>query len=476
MTGITTGIAKGHLMRLAIIGAGYVGLTTGTCLAELGHHVTCVDMNEERVARLRAGDVPIYEPDLQAMMAANSQAGRLHFSTDTQARVALADAVFIAVGTPSLPDGDIDLSFVEEAARGIAKAIKPNCVIVVKSTVVVGTCRALREIIAEERGALDFSIASNPEFLREGTAVRDFLVPERVVFGSDDPRACAVLEQIYKPLADRGVAVMHTSNANAELIKYSANAFLALKIGFINDVANLCERVGGDVSAVAAGIGLDSRIGSAFLSAGPGFGGSCFPKDTRAFAATGRKHDAPQMLIETLIAGNEARSLMLAERVLVELGAKASDATIAVLGLAFKANTDDVRNSPSLALIPWLQKAGCRIKAHDPKAMEEAARHLDGVAFCADAIEAASDADAVIVLTEWDEYRQLDLVKLAAAMRGSLLADYRNLWLPSDMSDLALTYLSIGRPTLPHAAAASKVATPASRLVDRAAAVGNAAG
>ncbi|GHD16464.1 UDP-glucose dehydrogenase family protein [Tianweitania populi] len=463
-------------MRLSIIGAGYVGLTTGACLAELGHHVICIDMNEERVARLRDGEVPIYEPDLHDLMTSNIGAGRLFFSADTATSVADADAVFIAVGTPSLVDGDIDLSFVQEAARGIAKVIKPNCVVVVKSTVVVGTCKALREIIAEERGALDFSIASNPEFLREGTAVSDFLEPERVVFGSDDPRACAVLEQIYKPLADRGVTVMRTSNANAELIKYSANAFLALKIGFINDVANLCEQVGGDVSAVAAGIGLDSRIGSAFLSAGPGFGGSCFPKDTRAFAATGRKHDAPQGLIETLIEGNEARSQMLAERVLAELGSDADGATIAVLGLAFKANTDDTRESPSLALIPWLQKAGCRIKAHDPKAMMEAAKQLDDISFCEDAYDAAKDSDGVIVLTEWDEYRRLDLARLAGTMRGSLLADYRNLWLPSDMTDLDLTYLSIGRPTIHHASGTAMVAKPAARKVERSIAAGSSAG
>jgi UDPglucose 6-dehydrogenase len=463
-------------MRLSIIGAGYVGLTTGTCLAELGHDVTCVDMNEERVARLRAGEVPIYEPGLQELIIANREAGRLHFSADTQDSVAQADAVFLAVGTPSLDDGDIDLSFVQDAARDIAKRIKPNCVVVVKSTVVVGTCKVLREIIAEERGALDFSIASNPEFLREGSAVGDFLQPERVVFGSDDPRACVVLEQIYKPLSDRGVTVMRTTNANAELIKYSANAFLALKIGFINDVANLCEQVGGDVSAVAAGIGLDSRIGSAFLSAGPGFGGSCFPKDTRAFAATGRKHDAPQALIETLIASNEARSRMLADRVLAELGPKADGATIAVLGLAFKANTDDVRDSPSLAIIPWLQKAGCRIKAHDPKAMHEAAKLLDEVEFCDDAYDAVRDADGVLIMTEWDEYRQLDLSRLAGAMRGSLLADYRNLWLPADMTELDLTYLSIGRPASPRASLALKVATPKARKSERPVAAGSSAG
>jgi UDPglucose 6-dehydrogenase len=463
-------------MKLTIIGAGYVGLTSGTCLAELGHDVTCVDMDEARVERLRAGEVPIYEPGLGELMAGNSAAGRLLFSAETAEAVAQADAVFIAVGTPSLADGDIDLSFVQEAARSIARQIKPNCVVVVKSTVVVGTCRALREIIAEERGALDFSIASNPEFLREGSAVRDFLEPERVVFGADDPRACAVLEQIYQPLADKGVPMVRTTNANAELIKYSANAFLALKIGFINDVANLCEQVGGDVAAVAGGIGLDSRIGAAFLSAGPGFGGSCFPKDTKAFAATGRKHGAPQALIETLIAANEARSQMLAERVVAELGVKANGASVAVLGLAFKANTDDVRESPSLAIIPWLQRAGCRIRAHDPKAMNEAAKHLSGVSFCDDAYEAAAGADAVVVLTEWDEYRKLDLPKLVGAMRGSLLVDYRNLWLPSDMADLDVSYLSVGRPSASRAAPAAKVAASKPLKAERPAVAGSSAG
>ncbi|MBP0440850.1 UDP-glucose dehydrogenase family protein [Tianweitania sediminis] len=445
-------------MKIAILGAGYVGLTTGTCLAELGHDVTCVDLDEARIAKLNGGEVPIFEPGLEEMLRNHVGAAHLRFTTSIASGVDGADAVFIAVGTPSLPDGDIDLSFVEEAARSIARLVKPNCVIVVKSTVVVGTCKALREIIAEERGALDFSIASNPEFLREGSAVSDFLSPDRVVFGSDDPRARALLEKIYQPLADKGTPILCTTNANAELIKYSANAFLALKIGFINDVANLCEQVGGDVNAVAAGIGLDKRIGSSFLAAGPGYGGSCFPKDTRAFAAIGRKHGTPQSLIENLIASNDARPQALADRVLRELGGDPHAVTIAVLGLAFKANTDDVRESPSLAVINRLLKAGCTVRAHDPKAMQAAAPHISGAELCDDAFAAVAGADAVIVLTEWDEYRQMNVADVVRAMRGRLLVDYRNLWNVANIADLDVHYVSIGRAPAPRSKASGKVA------------------
>jgi len=444
-------------MNITMIGAGYVGLTTGACLAELGHRVICVDQDENRVAMLRRGDIPIYEPGLEELVARHGAAGALRFSCDSSTAVKAADAVFLAVGTPSRRDGDVDLSFVEAAARQIAPALPPNCVVVVKSTVPVGTCRFLREVIAESRAALDFSVASNPEFLREGSAVSDFLNPDRVVIGSDDARARGLLEAIYAPFRARGVPVLCTTNGNAELIKYSANAFLALKIGFINDVADLCEQAGGDVGTVALGIGLDKRIGQSFLAAGPGFGGSCFPKDTRTFAATGRRFGAPQTLVETLIESNEARRQRLAERILAALGPRLRGARVAVLGLAFKADTDDVREAASLAIIPILQEAGCAVRASDPKANDAAARVLSGVQFFSDPLEAAKGADLVAVLTEWEAFRRLDLGRLAQAMRGDTLVDFRNLWQPRVVAEHGLRYVSVGRPATASAAKSRKV-------------------
>ncbi|HEV7254283.1 MAG TPA: UDP-glucose/GDP-mannose dehydrogenase family protein [Mesorhizobium sp.] len=456
-------------MNITMIGAGYVGLTTGACLAELGHRVICVDQDERRVAMLKRGEIPIYEPGLEELVAGHGASGALSFSADSEAAVRNADAVFLAVGTPSRRDGDVDLSFVEAAARQIAVALPPNCVVVVKSTVPVGTCRFLREVIAEARAALDFSVASNPEFLREGSAVGDFLKPDRVVIGSDDARARALLEKIYAPFKAREVPILCTTNSNAELIKYSANAFLALKIGFINDVANLCEQAGGDVGTVALGIGLDKRIGSSFLAAGPGFGGSCFPKDTRTFAATGRRFGTPQSLVETLIESNEARRRRLAERILAALGPRARGARVAVLGLAFKADTDDIREAASLTIIPLLQEAGCTIRASDPKANDAAAGILKDVQFFADPLEAAKGADLVVVLTEWEAFRRLDLGRLAQAMRGDTLADFRNLWRPQTVAQHGLRYLSVGRPAPADTAKSRKVGGKAA--TERAAAV-----
>jgi UDPglucose 6-dehydrogenase len=448
-------------MKVTMIGAGYVGLTTSACFAELGHDVTCIDVIPERVAALSRGEIPIYEPGLQELMTRNVGRGRLRFSGDSEA-AKHADAVFLAVGTPSGPTGDINLSHLETAGRQIAKAIRPGAVVVIKSTVVTGTCRWLREVIAEARGGLDFSVASNPEFLREGSAISDFMQPDRIVIGADDRRASRLLEELYRPLTGRGVRLLVTNTANAELIKYASNAFLAMKIGFINDIANLCEKTGGDVEKVAEGIGLDKRIGASFLAPGPGFGGSCFPKDTRAFAATGRKHGAPQPLIETLIEENEKRKAEVARRILRELPARGRKATVAVLGLAFKANTDDVREAASLTVIPLLQNAGVTIRVHDPKAMEQAALYLRNVEWCACPYQASRDADMVVILTEWSAFRMLDLSRIAAAMRGKTLLDFRNIFVPADVTRHGLRYVSVGRAALP-SAAVTKVDQPARR-------------
>jgi UDPglucose 6-dehydrogenase len=441
-------------MKVVMIGAGYVGLTTGACLAKLGHSVTCVDTDAARIKALAAGETPIYEPGLDALIRRNRDSGRLDFSADTKRPASKADAIFLAVGTPAGANGDIDLSYIEAAARQIAPIMKPNTVVVVKSTVVVGTCRRLREVIAEKRLGLDFSVASNPEFLREGSAIEDFLHPDRIVIGADDRRAAALLEELYEPLTRRQTPVVVTNTANAELIKYASNAFLALKIGFINDVADLCEQVGGEIEAVAKGMGLDRRIGTSFLSPGPGFGGSCFPKDTRAFVATGRKHRARQSLVETLVAKNETRKSSLARRVVSELGDRARGARVAVFGLAFKANTDDVRESAALTIIPLLQEAGLSVRAHDPQAEANAARHLRGVEMHDCPYAAAQGADAVLILTEWEDYRALDLKRLANAMSGSLLIDYRNLFTAQRIALHGLRYISLGKSASPKAAGA----------------------
>jgi UDPglucose 6-dehydrogenase len=432
-------------MIIAIIGAGYVGLTTAACLAELGHSLVGIDLDEHRVDALSSGVLPIYEPGLEALVRRNVGAGRLRFSTDVEGGVAMADAVFLAVGTPSTATGESDLSYIEAAARQIARAIKPNAVVVIKSTVVAGTARALRELIAEERGGLDFSVASNPEFLREGSAIDDFLHPDRIVIGSDDPRSAGLLRELYAPLVDRGASIIVTTTTNAELIKYAANSFLALKIGFINDVANLCEKVGGDVGAVSHGVGLDRRIGAAFLVPGPGFGGSCFPKDTRAFAATGRKFGAPQSLIEMLVVKNEERKRSMARRIIEALSNGGSGASVAILGVAFKASTDDARESAALAMVPILQDAGINVRAHDPQVRGDAVPELRDVSWHESAYAAAEGADAVVILTEWDDYRALDLERIAAAMAGDTLIDFRNLLDPAEVARHDLRYLSLGR-------------------------------
>ena len=431
-------------MKIAIVGAGYVGLTTATCLAALGHQVTCHDANPERLAELLSDSLPIYEPGLETAFVRATQTGALRIVRTLQECVAESSAIFLAVGTPALPDGSVDLSQLTESAHQIAQCMPAGVLVVVKSTVSVGTCRALRRIIARRRGSIDFAVGSNPEFLREGSAISDFLCPDRIVIGADDEEALEILREIYRPLIDSGIPVLGTSTENAEMVKHTANAFLALKIGFINEVADFCDKAGADISAVAEGIGLDRRIGNAFLTPGPGFGGSCFPKDTRAFAATGRGVGAPQALIETLIIRNEARQHELAEKISHEARRRDVSA-IAVLGLAFKAETDDVRESPAVVIASSLLDKGFRIRAHDPRAMPNASRVLQGIDWCETPCEAAKGTGAVAVLTEWPDFARLDLPELRRRMRGNLLFDFRNIIdrQAAEVSDLL--YFGVGR-------------------------------
>jgi UDPglucose 6-dehydrogenase len=431
-----------------MVGAGYVGLTTGVCLAELGHDVICADVDTDRIASLNDGVLPFMENGLEEMMSRNVAAGRLGFTDDLALAVADREVVMIAVGTPKGAAGEADLSFVRQAARLIAPVMAPKTVVTLKSTVMVGTAREIREIIAEERGALDFWVTSNPEFLREGSAVSDFLSPDRIVIGADDRDAAERLMVLYRPLLSKGVPLVETGTANAELIKYTANAFLALKIGFINDVADLCENIDGDIVAIARGIGLDRRIGMSFLSPGPGYGGSCFPKDTEAFAATGRRHRAPQPIVETLIDRNNKRRRRMAARIFDEL-ADLRSPTVAVLGVAFKANTDDVRESPALDIISLLQQGGLKVQAHDPWANGKAAPLSPGVTWCADSYEAVAGADMAVILTEWDVFRSLDLVRLGNAMRSRVLFDCRNILDPKEVIQSGFRHLSVGRGTVP---------------------------
>ena len=432
-------------MKLAMIGTGYVGLVSGVCFAEFGFHVTCVDKNPSIIERLTAGKVTIFEPGLDELMARNIRDGRLEFSTDLVSSVADADVILIAVGTPSRRgDGEADLQYIEAAADEIAAAMKPGAVVVIKSTVVVGTNARIRDRIALARPDVEFSMVSNPEFLREGSAIEDFMRPDRVVVGVDDERGKAAMQRLYRPLYLRETPMVITSLENAEIIKYAANAFLAMKVTFINQVADLCEKTGGNVQEVARAIGMDNRIGSKFLHAGPGFGGSCFPKDTRAFAATGRKYDAPQSLIEEVISVNELRKQAMAERI-VAAAHESGTKTVAVLGVAFKPNTDDIRESPSLDIIAVIQKAGISVRAHDPEAMEAAKSVLPDVTWCSSAYEAAKGAGVVALLTEWNAYRALDLKRVAGVMDGNVLIDLRNVYKADDMAGTGLDYRSVGR-------------------------------
>jgi UDPglucose 6-dehydrogenase len=433
-------------MKIAMIGSGYVGLVSGVCFADFGHKVTCIDVDHDKIARLQAGVMPIYEPGLQELVAKNVREKRLSFTTSLKEGMEKADAVFIAVGTPSRRgDGHADLTYVYQAAEEIAREIKDYVVVVTKSTVPVGTGDAVEEIIRKNRPDAQFAVVSNPEFLREGAAINDFKRPDRIVIGTTDLQARDVMSEVYRPLYLNQSPIMFTDRRTSELIKYAANAFLAMKITFINEMADLCEAVGGNVQDVARGIGLDNRIGSKFLHAGPGYGGSCFPKDTKALARTAQEADAPVRLIETTIAVNDQRKKAMAQRIIKACGGSVKNKTIAILGLTFKPNTDDMRDAPALDIIPALQQAGANIRAHDPEGMEHAKTMLDHVQFCDDAYQAAQEADAIAIVTEWDAYRALDLAHLKEVMKTPILVDLRNIYRSSEMARHGFTYIGIGR-------------------------------
>ena len=432
-------------MNITMIGAGYVGLVSGVCFADFGHQVTCMDLDQAKIDALKSGVMPIYEPGLKELVDKNTRDNRLHFTTDLEAAVADADAIFIAVGTPSRRgDGHADLSYVYAAAEDIAKALKGYTVIVTKSTVPVGTGDEVEAIIRKARPDAEFAVVSNPEFLREGAAISDFKRPDRIVIGTTDARAREVMTEIYRPLFLNQSPLLFTDRRTSEVIKYAANAFLAMKITFINEMADLCEAVGGNVQEVARGIGLDNRIGSKFLHAGPGYGGSCFPKDTKALARTAQEAGIPLKLIETTIAVNEARKKAMAQRVIKACGGNVSGKTIAILGLTFKPNTDDMRDAPSLDIIPALQAAGAVIRAHDPEGMDHAKTMLDNVHFCTDPYDCAKQAEALVIVTEWDAYRALDFKRLKSTVATPRIIDLRNIYRRSDILRTGFDYYGIG--------------------------------
>jgi UDPglucose 6-dehydrogenase len=428
-----------------MIGTGYVGLVSGACFSEFGHHVACVDKDMSKIDALRAGRMPIYEPGLEEVVADNVKAGRLSFTGDLAASVKEADAVFIAVGTPSRRgDGHADLTYVFAAAEEIAAALDGYTVVITKSTVPVGTGRKVEETIRRIRPNAQVDVCSNPEFLREGSAIEDFRRPDRVVCGTTSDNARAVLRELYRPLFLNETPMLFTSRETSELIKYAANAFLATKITFINEMADICERVGANVQDVARGIGLDGRIGSKFLHAGPGYGGSCFPKDTVALMKTAQEVGAPSRIVEAVAKVNEARKERMAEKIVKAFGG-VSGKTIAVLGLTFKPNTDDMRDSPSLVILPELIKQGARVRCYDPEGMNEAKKHLQ-VEMCPDAYAALEGADGVVILTEWNEFRALDLEAAKRLLRRPLMVDLRNIYRPDEMAKIGFVYVSIGRP------------------------------
>ena len=433
-------------MRITMIGAGYVGLVSGACFADFGHVVTCVDKDADRIAALRRGVVPIFEPGLAELVVANTTEERLSFSVDLAASVRNAEAVFIAVGTPSRRgDGHADLSHVYDAAREIAAAIDGFTVVITKSTVPVGTGDEVARIIAEARPDLDFAVVSNPEFLREGAAINDFKHPDRIVVGAMDERARSVMRDIYRPLNLNQPPLFFVDRRTSELIKYAANAFLATKITFINELSDLCEKVGADVQDLARGIGLDNRIGGKFLYPGPGYGGSCFPKDTLALVKTAQDFDAPLRIVETVAAVNDQRKRGMAKKVLAACGGAVRGKTIALLGLAFKPNTDDMRESPALSIVAALEDAGARVRAHDPRAMEQARPLLPNVTFCDNAYACAEGASALVIATEWDAFRALDMDRIKAALAVPAVVDLRNIYKPDDMRRRGFAYFSLGR-------------------------------
>lgn len=433
-------------MKVAMIGSGYVGLVSGACFSEFGVDVVCVDKDETKINGLKAGRMPIFEPGLDELVKTNVEGHRLSFTTDLAEAVRGADAVFIAVGTPTQPGGGhADLSYVYAAARDIAASLTGYTVIVTKSTVPVGTGREVERIIRETRPDADFNVCSNPEFLREGSAIGDFMRPDRVVIGVESERAREVMRKLYRPLFLIETPILFTSLETSELIKYAANTFLATKISFINEIADLCEKVGADVHDVAKGIGLDGRIGRKFLHPGPGYGGSCFPKDTMALVQTARDVGAPLRIIETVVDVNAKRKIAMAERVVAFAGGDVRGKTIAVLGLTFKPNTDDMRDAPSLDIVPALIAAGAILQAYDPEGMEEAAKLLNGVQFKDSAYDALNGADFALVLTEWNEFRGLNLSRIKAALKEAAVLDLRNIYNPADMAAAGFRYASIGR-------------------------------
>ena len=433
-------------MRIAMIGTGYVGLVSGACFADFGHHVTCIDKDPAKIAMIHGGKMPIWEPGLDALVKANADHGRLKFTTNLAEGIEGAEAVFIAVGTPSRRgDGHADLTFVFDAVRELARALTKPVVVVTKSTVPVGTGDKIAAILAEENAPAGTSVASNPEFLREGAAIRDFKIPDRIVVGTDDEHARDVLKEIYRPLFLNQSPIVFTSRRTAELTKYAANAFLAMKISFINEIADLCEAVGADVQEVARGIGLDNRIGGKFLHAGPGYGGSCFPKDTLALLRTAEDAGVEQRIISTVVAVNDDRKAAMATRVRDAVGGDLNGKKIGILGLTFKPNTDDMRDAPSLALIKGLLDGGAEVVAFDPVGREQAEPMLPGISFADDAYAVADGADAVVVVTEWGEFRGINVADLAKRMRGDALIDLRNIFDAGDAVRAGLRYRGIGR-------------------------------
>ena len=434
-------------MRVVMIGTGYVGLVSGTCFSEFGVDVTCVDKQQDKIDDLNAGNIPIFEPGLDDLFLKNVKAGRLRFTTDIKVAVSGADAIFICVGTPTDPvSGHADLSNVFSAASEIAEAIDGYTVIVTKSTVPVGTGQKVEELIQASCPNADFDVVSNPEYLREGSAINDFMRPDRIVIGSNSERAQKVMRNLYRPLFLIETPILFTQLQTSELIKYAANSFLAMKITFINEIADLCEKVGADVQDVAKGIGLDGRIGSKFLHAGPGYGGSCFPKDTLALVNTAHKVGSPLKIIETVVKVNNKRKTSISNRIIAACDGSLEGKTIAVLGVTFKPNTDDMRESPSIDILPALQKAGATIRAYDPEGMDEARKMFEGIIWCENSYEVMQGSDALVIITEWNAFRGLDLKRVKSLLRKPVLVDLRNIYNPDDMANIGIDYHCLGRP------------------------------
>lgn len=433
-------------MRIVVIGSGYVGLVSGACFADFGHEVICVDKDADKIAKLNAGVIPIYEPGLDALVAANAEAKRLTFTTDLAGPVADADVVFLAVGTPSRRgDGHADLTYVYQAAKDVAECARDGIVVATKSTVPVGTGDEVERIVRKARPELAFDVVSNPEFLREGSAIEDFKRPDRIVIGANSQRARDLMTEVYRPLYLNHSPLMFTDRRTSELIKYAANAFLAVKITYINEMADLCEQVGANVQEVARGIGLDNRIGSKFLHAGPGYGGSCFPKDTLALIKTAQDYNAPTRIVETVAAVNDQRKRAMGRKVIAACGGSVRDKTIAILGLTFKPNTDDMRDAPSIAIATALQDAGAHVRGYDPEGMEQARPVLPDVELCDSAYACITGADALVIVTEWNEFRALDLKRAHKLLKTPVVVDLRNIYRPEDMERLGFTYTSVGR-------------------------------